>query len=104
MPAALGGEAAFAERNILISASSRLTIGEELRADLRAAYTDAQIDAALDRTLANMGSDRTKLRVLSQLRRQCSYVKQDAARDAARFAKANGSAGGIFSTSRSRSF
>ena len=43
MNTALGGEAAYAESNIFISPSGKLTIGEEFRAELREAFTDSQI-------------------------------------------------------------
>jgi hypothetical protein len=80
MAAALNPDAAFAERNITITASGRLEIGEELRADLRKAYTDEWIDGAADCTLSAMGSNRNKVQIVTQLRRQCVFRKDDAAK------------------------
>ena len=80
MMAALGGEVAYAERNITITASGKLTIGEDFRAELRSTFTDEQIDSALDCTLAAMGSNRNKAAILQQVRRQCVFRRADAAK------------------------
>jgi hypothetical protein len=73
MNLALGGEAAYAELNITVSPSGKLSIGPDYRADLQQAFTDEQINAALDCTLAAMGTDRNKVRIMQQIRRQCVY-------------------------------
>jgi hypothetical protein len=80
MNLALGGQAAYAERNITIAPSGKLIIGEELRAELLQTYTGAEIDGAADTTPAACGQSPTKLALLNQLRRQCVYRKQDAAK------------------------
>jgi hypothetical protein len=80
MAAALGGEAAYANRNIAVSESGQLIIGEELRNELRQAYTDEQINGAADCTPASCGRRPSKLELLKQLRRQCVYRKADAAK------------------------
>jgi hypothetical protein len=76
MAAALGGQAAYAYRNVLVSDSGRITIGEEFRAELRETYTDSQIERGIERAPSQSGSaDPVKL--LGQIRRCCSYAKQD---------------------------
>jgi hypothetical protein len=80
MGAALNPQIAFAERNITITASGKLTIGSEFRDELRQAFTDAQIDGALDCTLSAMGSNRNPVQIVTQVRRQCVYRKADAAK------------------------
>ena len=54
MMAALGGELAYAECNISVTPSGKIVIGDEFRGELRTTYSDEQIDAALDCTLAAM--------------------------------------------------
>jgi hypothetical protein len=84
MAAAMGGEAAYAERNITVTESGRLVIGDELRQELRNVYTDEQIDGAADCAPATCGrSSPTKLDLLKQLRRQCVFRKSDASRGTA---------------------
>jgi len=78
MATAMGGEAAYAERNITVTESGRLVLGDELRLELRATYTDDQINGAADCTPAACGSQPTKLALLRQLRRQCVYRRSDA--------------------------
>ena len=80
MGAALNPEIAFAERNITITPSGKLTIGSEFRDELREAFTDAEIDGALDCTLSAMGSNRNPVQIVAQVRRQCVYRKSDAAK------------------------
>ncbi len=80
MGAALNPEVAFAERSIIITASGKLTIGSEFRKELRQAFTDAQIDGALDCTLSAMGANRNPAQIVAQVRRQCVYRKADAAK------------------------
>ncbi len=82
MGAALNPEVAYAERNIVISPSGKLTIGQELRTELREAFTDEQIDGALDCTLAPMGTNRNKVQILAQLRRQCTFKRENDKRPA----------------------
>lgn len=80
MTIALGGEAAYAELNITITASGALRISPDLRNELREVFSEEQIEHGLNRTLGAMGTDRNKLKIMSQIRRQCSYAKQDAAK------------------------
>jgi hypothetical protein len=76
MAAALGGQVAYAHRNIIISESGNITIGDEFRAELRETYNDSQIERCLARAPAQAGcSDPVKL--LAQIRRCCSFAKQD---------------------------
>jgi hypothetical protein len=75
LAAALGGQAAFAYRNVLIADSGKVSIGEEFRAELRETYTDSQIERGLERAPSQCAADPLKL--LAQIRRCCSYAKQD---------------------------
>jgi hypothetical protein len=83
MAMGLGDEAAYAETNITISASGKLAIGEEFRQELRQAFTDTQIDGALNCTLAAMGTDRNKVRIAQQVRRQCTFKRDNEMKAAA---------------------
>jgi hypothetical protein len=83
MAAALGGEAAYAERNITVTEAGRLVIGDEERQELRKVYTDEQIDGAADCTPAACGPNPAKLALLKQLRRQCVFRKTDTSRGGA---------------------
>jgi hypothetical protein len=83
MAASLNPEVAYAEDNITISASGKLAIGEEFRQELREAFTDAQIDGALNCTLAAMGADRNKVRIAQQVRRQCTFKRDNEMKAAA---------------------
>jgi len=49
MMAALGGQPAYAARNITVKPSGKVVIGEELRSELRETYTDSQIERGVDR-------------------------------------------------------
>lgn len=84
LSSALGGEAAYAEVNITVSPSGELSIGPDYRAKLQQAFTDEVINAGIACTLAAMGTDRNKVRIMQQIRRQCVYRKQDAAKVAPR--------------------
>jgi len=76
MASALGGQVAYANRNIIIAPSGKISIGDEFRAELKETYNDSQIERGLDRAPSQAGgSDPVKL--LSQIRRCCSYAKQD---------------------------
>jgi len=77
MAAALNPEVAYAERNITISPSGRLTIGQEFRNELREVFTDEQIEGALDCTLAAMGANRNKVQIIAQVRRQCTFKREN---------------------------
>jgi hypothetical protein len=79
MAAAVGGQTAYAHRNIVIAPSGKISLGEEFRAELRETYTDNQIERGLERAPSQAGSaDPVKL--LNQIRRCCSYAKQDDAK------------------------
>lgn len=91
MNLAFGGEAAYAEVNITITPSGALEIGHELRNELRKTYTDEQINAAIDCTLAAMGADRNRVRIMQQIRRQCVFRKSDADKGANRRSSPHGS-------------
>jgi hypothetical protein len=82
MAAALGGQVAYAHRNIGISESGKITIAEELRAELRETYTDSQIERGLERAPSQTGST-DPVKLLNQIRRCCSYAKQDDAKQPA---------------------
>ena len=76
MAAALGGQVAYAHRNIIILPSGKISLGEEFRAELRGTYTESQIERGLERAPSQAGgADPVKL--LNQIRRCCSYAKQD---------------------------
>jgi hypothetical protein len=77
MMAGLGGEVANAERNITITPSGKLVIADELRSELRETYTDDEINGGIDCTLAAMGTDRNKVKIVAQLRRQCSFKREN---------------------------
>jgi hypothetical protein len=77
MAAALGGQAAFANRNIVISNSGKISIGEEFRAELRETYTDSQIERGIERAPSQAGGSADLVKLLAQIRRCCSYAKQD---------------------------
>jgi hypothetical protein len=89
MMAVLGGEAAYAERNITVLPSGKLVIGDDFRAELRQAFTDEQIEGGVDCTLAAMRTDRNKIKILAQVRRQCTF-KRDNDKAAATRGKAFG--------------
>jgi hypothetical protein len=55
------------------SRRGKIVIGDEFRGELRTTYSDEQIDAALDCTLAAMPANRNKQAILVQIRRQCVY-------------------------------
>jgi hypothetical protein len=74
------GEAAYAEANIAISPSGKLSLGSDLRSDLLKTYTAEVVDAAVECTLAAMGTDRNKIRIMQQIRRQCVFRNQDASK------------------------
>ena len=78
MAASLNPEVAYVERNITITPSGRLVIGNEFRDELRQAFTDGDINGALDCTLAAMGANRNKVQIAAQIRRQCVFRKSDA--------------------------
>jgi hypothetical protein len=76
--AVLDPEKAYAERNITVSPSGKLTIGDEFRAELLQDFTPAQIDGAVACTLAAMrNADRDPVRVLQQVRRQCTFKREN---------------------------
>jgi hypothetical protein len=81
--AALSPDAAYATRNITVE-KGRVTIGEELRSDLRCdGYTDEQINLSLPRGLERAqkttgGRDPKPLVILHSIRWALSYIKQDA--------------------------
>jgi hypothetical protein len=77
MAAALGGQTAYAHRNIVISDSGKISLGEEFRAELREAYTDSQIERGLERAPAQVGGGSDLVKLLAQIRRCCSYAKLD---------------------------
>jgi len=77
MAASLNPEVAYAERNITITPSGRLVIGDQFRDELRQAFTDTQIDGALNCALAAMGTDRNKVRIAQQVRRQCTFKRDN---------------------------
>ena len=77
MMAGLSGEVAYAEDNITITPSGKLVIGDELRSELRETYADDEINGGIDCTLAAMGTDRTKVKIVQQLRRQCSFKREN---------------------------
>jgi hypothetical protein len=79
----LGGEAAYAENNVTVSSTGKLVIGEEFRNELRQAFSDQDIDDAVNSTLAVMGADRSKTRILQQVRRQCGFARRDNGKAAA---------------------
>jgi len=83
MAAALGGQPAYANRNIIIADSGKISIGEEFRAELREAFTDSQIERGLERAPAQV-SGRDPVKLLAQIRRCCSYAKQDDVKAAAK--------------------
>jgi len=76
MATALGGQAAYAVRNVIVGDSGKITLGEEFRKELREAYTDSQIDRAIDRAPSSVPS-LDPLKLLAHIRRACSYAKQD---------------------------
>jgi hypothetical protein len=86
MGAALNPEIAYAERNITVSVSGKLVIGDEFREELRQAFTEEEIDGGVDCTMAAMGTNRDKVRIIAQVRRQCTFRKQDAKTAATRAA------------------
>jgi len=77
MAAAFGDQSAFAATNIIISRSGKISIGEELRAELCEAYTDSQIERGLERAPSQSGNCGNKLKLLAQIRRCCSYAKEN---------------------------
>jgi hypothetical protein len=77
MAAALGGQAAYANRNIIIADSGKISIGEKFRAELRETYTDSQIERGIERAPSQTGGSTDPIKLLSQIRRCCSYAKQD---------------------------
>ncbi len=77
MAASLNPEVAYAERNITVTPSGKLVIGDELRADLRQAFTDEEISGGMDCTLAAMGTNRNKVQIQAQLRRQCTFKRDN---------------------------
>jgi hypothetical protein len=77
MAAALGGQLAYAHRNIIMSESGKISIGEEFRAELRETYTDNQIERGLERAPSQTGGSSDPVKLLTQIRRCCSYAKQD---------------------------
>jgi hypothetical protein len=76
-------EVDFAERNIMVLSSGKLTIGDEFRAELLQDFTVAQIDGAVGSTLAAMGKDRDKVRIAQQVRRQCTFKRENDSKQAA---------------------
>jgi hypothetical protein len=82
--AALGGQAAYAHHNILIAVSGKISLGEEFRAELREAYTDSQIERGLERAPSQVGGSTDPVKLLAQIRRCCSYAKQDDEKAAAK--------------------
>jgi hypothetical protein len=76
MATALGGQAAYAHRNITISESGKITIAEEFCAELRETFVDSQIERGLQRAPAQAGSS-DPVKLIAQIRRCCSYAKQD---------------------------
>jgi hypothetical protein len=81
---ALGGQAAYAHRNILIAVSGKISLGEEFRAELSEAYTDSQIERGLERAPSQVGGSTDRVKLLAQIRRCCSYAKQDDEKAAAK--------------------
>jgi hypothetical protein len=77
MAMGLGGEAAYAENNIAVGPTGKLTIGEEFRAELRQVFSEQDIDDGVNNTLAVMGAERNKVRILQQVRRQCGFARRD---------------------------
>jgi hypothetical protein len=75
--AALGGQAAYATRNIVIANSGKISIGEEFRAELREIYTDSQIERGIERAPSQAGGSTDPVKLIAQIRRCCSYAKQD---------------------------
>jgi hypothetical protein len=73
----------LAGRSIIITKFG-FEIGQELRDELRKTYTDEQINAAIDCTLAACPTSPTKVQILQQLKRQCVYRKGDDAKAAKR--------------------
>jgi hypothetical protein len=81
--ALLDPEKAYAERNITVSPSGKLTIGDEFRAELLADFTAEQIEGGVDCTLAAMGTVRDKVRIAQQVRRQCTFKRENDRKQAA---------------------
>jgi hypothetical protein len=77
MAMGVGGEAAFAENNITVDPTGKLIIGEDFRAQLREDFSDHDIDDGVNNTLAVMGAERNKTRILQQVRRQCGFARRD---------------------------
>jgi hypothetical protein len=77
MAAATNPEAAAAAAAVTIGEFGKLEISSGFRDDLRKAFTESQIDRGLERAPANMGSTRDPLKIMQQVRRCCSYAKQD---------------------------
>jgi hypothetical protein len=75
MAAALGGQPAYAARNIIIADSGKISIGQEFRDELSEIYTESQIERGIERAPSQGLHDPMKL--LAQIRRCCSYAKQD---------------------------
>jgi hypothetical protein len=79
--AALGGQGAYAARNIIISDSGKLIISEEFRAELRETYNNSQIERGIERAPSQAGGSTDPVKLIHQIRRCCSYAKQDDERD-----------------------
>jgi hypothetical protein len=77
MAAALAGLTAYAIRNIVIANSGKISIGEEFRAELRETYTESQIERGIERAPSQVGGSTDPVKLLAQIRRCCSYAKQD---------------------------
>ena len=58
------------EETSVITSSGKLTIGDEFRTELSQAFTASQIEGGVDCTLAAMGTDRNKMKIAAQVRRQ----------------------------------
>jgi hypothetical protein len=77
MAAAMGGEVAYAVRNITVSDSGKITISDGFKGELRETYTDSQIERGLERAPSQSGGSADPVKLLAQIRRCCSYAKQD---------------------------
>jgi len=77
MAAALNPEVVYAERNVTVLPSGKLVIGDEFRAELLQAFTHEQIEGGVDCALAAMGIDRNKVKILQQVRRQCTFKRDN---------------------------
>jgi hypothetical protein len=75
MAAASNPEATAAA--VTIGKFGELEISSEFREELRKVFTESQIDRGLERAPANMGSTRDPMKIMQQVRRCCSYAKQD---------------------------